>query len=310
MIDNAKDTISKWIEKEHRIIANVQKTMVALLKTKIPTEKTEAIIELEKIVKEFPTNLNALADLETIYRNLADRITDADDCRCTIDNILKSTSHADVEIKTTCLLEQGYAMLIEPTLIKENTLEYLGRGLHYQKQVLVSIHSANKDNTTDDHLIRKGLQKFEMAEIVCSAPLPDPLWEHYYAKALNHYYDSLERLSTYKDGGFEDEMREVTIKALDKFWFITQMPMDEDNKTIVARSFAYIGHILTKRESLVQSGEQTFELGENPEFKLYLHKQIRQRSRTNDFSHFKFLETFSYQMTISCVIFICTMNAH
>ena len=279
MIDNAKDTISKWIEKEHRIVANVQKTMVALLKTKIPTEKTEAIIELEKIVKEFPTNLNALADLETIYRNLADRITDADDCRCTIDNILKSTSHADVEIKTTCLLEQGYAILIEPTLFKENTLEYLGRGLHYQKQVLVSIHSANKDNTTDGHLIRKGLQKFEMAEIVCSAPLPDLLWEHYYAKALNQYYDSLERLSTYKDGGFEDEMREVTIKALDKFWFITQMPMDEDNKTIVARSFAYIGHILTKRESLVQSGEQTFELSENPEFKLYLHNPLEALSK-------------------------------
>jgi hypothetical protein len=55
-------TISfKWIQKEHRIVANVQKTMVALLKTKIPTEKTEARIELEQIVKEFPTNLNALA---------------------------------------------------------------------------------------------------------------------------------------------------------------------------------------------------------------------------------------------------------
>jgi hypothetical protein len=43
-------------------------------------------------------------------------------------------------------------------------------GLHHQKQVLVSIHSANKDNTTDGHLIRKGssLQKFEMAENFCS----------------------------------------------------------------------------------------------------------------------------------------------
>jgi hypothetical protein len=27
-------------------------------------------------------------------------------------------------------------------------------------------------------------------------------------------------------------MRAVTIKALEKFWSITQMPMDEDNKTI------------------------------------------------------------------------------
>jgi hypothetical protein len=51
-----------------------------------------------------------------------------------------------------------------------------------------------------------------MAEKVCSAPLPHPLWDHYYAKALNQYYDSLERLSTCKDGGLEEEMREVTIK--------------------------------------------------------------------------------------------------
>jgi tetratricopeptide (TPR) repeat protein len=151
--------------------------------------------------------------------------------------------------------------------------ECLGRGLHYQAQVLGSIHNANKDNTTDAHLIRKGssLHKFEMAEKMCSAPLPDPLWEHYYAKALNQYYDSLERLSPYKDGRLKEKMRTVTIKALEKFWFITQMPMDEENKTIVARSFAYIGHILTKRESLVQSGEQTFELSKNPEFSLYLH---------------------------------------
>jgi hypothetical protein len=31
MIDNAKHTIFKWIQKEHRIVANVQKIMVALL---------------------------------------------------------------------------------------------------------------------------------------------------------------------------------------------------------------------------------------------------------------------------------------
>jgi tetratricopeptide (TPR) repeat protein len=158
-------------------------------------------------------------------------------------------------------------------------LEFLG--LHHQKQVLGSIHSANKDNTTDGHLIRKGssLQKFVMAENFCSAPFPHPLWEHYYAKALNQYYDSLERLSPYNDGGLEEEMRAVTIKALEKFWSITQMPMDDDNKTIVARSFAYIGHILTKRESLVQSGEQTFELSKNPEFKLYLDNPLKALSK-------------------------------
>jgi hypothetical protein len=282
MIDNAKHTIFKSIQKEHRIVANVQKTMVALLKTKIPRETREARIELEQIVRESPKHLNALAELETMYRNLY-RITDANRCRLTIDSILKSTSDADVQIKRTCLLEQGYAILIERTIVDENTLELrisdihkiltveydksdgerrecLGRGIHHQKQVLGSIHSTNKDNTTDAHLIRKGssLQKFEMAKNICSAPLPHPLWEHYYAKALNQYYDSLERLSPYKDGGLEAEMRAVTIKALEKFWSITQMPMDEDNEKIVARSFGYIGHILTKRKSLVRSGEQIF----------------------------------------------------
>ena len=242
-------------------------------------------------MRESPRHLNALADLETIYRNLY-RITDADRCRRTIDSILKSTSDADVQIKRTCLLEQGYAILIERTIVNKNTLELrisdmhniltveyeksdgerrecLGRGLHHQNQVLCSIHSANKDNTTDAQLIRKAssLQKFEMAENFCSDPLPDPLWEHYYAKALNQYNNSLERLSPYKDGGLEAEMRAVTIKALEKFWSVAQMPMDEDNKKIVARSFFYIEQILTKRESLVRSGEQTFELSKHPECK-------------------------------------------
>jgi tetratricopeptide (TPR) repeat protein len=303
MIDNAKHTIFKWIQKEHRIVANVQKIMVALLKTKIPRETREARIELEQIVRESPKHLNALADLEIIYRNLY-RMKDANRCRLTIDSILKSTSDADVQIKRTCLLEQGYAILIERTLVNENTLELwisdihkiltveydksdgerrecLGRGLQHQKQVLGSIHNANKDNTTDGHLIRKGssLQKFEMAENFCSAPLPHPLWDHYYAKALNQYYDSLEHLSPYKDGGLVAEMRAVTIKALEKFWCITQMPMDEDNKKIVARSFGYIEHILTKRENLVRSGKQTFELSNNPEFKLYLHNPLEALSK-------------------------------
>jgi hypothetical protein len=69
--------------------------------------------------------------------------------------------------------------------------------------------------------------KFEMAENFCSAPLPDPLWAHYYAKALNQYYDSLERHSPYTDGGLEAEMRAVTIKALEKFWSIAKRSIPE-----------------------------------------------------------------------------------
>jgi hypothetical protein len=59
----------------HNLLVNLKrnnktKIIVALLKTKIPRESREARIELEKIVRESPKHLNALADLETIYRNL------------------------------------------------------------------------------------------------------------------------------------------------------------------------------------------------------------------------------------------------
>jgi hypothetical protein len=54
-----------------------------------------------------------------------------------------------------------------------------------------------------------------------------------------------ERLSPYKDGGLVAEMRAVTIKALEKFWCITQMPMDEDNKKIVS---SFSSHEIDSRE--------------------------------------------------------------
>jgi hypothetical protein len=87
------------------------------------------------------------------------------------------------------------------------------------------------------------------------------------------------RLSPYKDGGLEEAMRAVTIKALEKFWSITQMPMDEDNKTIVARSFAYIGHILTKScQPLQISGDLSLFLSNDHQLcYLYLHYECSLR---------------------------------
>jgi hypothetical protein len=51
--------------------------------------------------------------------------------------------------------------------------------------IFIHGHLSNRPKT-DGHLKRKGssLQKFEMAEKFCSAPLPHPLWDHYYAKAI------------------------------------------------------------------------------------------------------------------------------
>ncbi|XP_052094185.1 uncharacterized protein LOC127730106 isoform X3 [Mytilus californianus] len=298
MIEDAKHNIYKLIEKEHPALINVHKNMVALYKMKIPRERREARLELEQILENFPDHLNALADLEHIYRELH-RFTDAENCRKTIEHKLNGKTRNSLQNKRICLLEQGYAILIERTLINENTVEQritdlhkmlnteyersegnrrecLERSLHHQMQVLRNVQNANEDEKIDGHILRKGssLQKFEMAEKLSTKPLPHIVWVFYFAKALNQYYDSLEYISKLKDG-MEDEMRAVTLKAIEKFWYITQEPSREDMKTFVARSYAYIGHILMKRKSLINSNSTIPELLEIPELKKLLNDPLQ-----------------------------------
>ncbi|CAG2224788.1 unnamed protein product [Mytilus edulis] len=290
MIEDAKHNIYKLIKNEHSVLINVHKNMVALFKMKIPRERREARLELEQILEKFPDHLNALADLEHIYRELH-RFTDADYCRKTIEHNLDGKNRNSLQNKRICLLEQGYAILIERTLINERTVqlritdlhkmlnteyersegkrrECLERSLHHQMQVLRNVQNANEDEKVDGHILRKGssLQKFQMADELSTNPLPHVVWIFYFAKALNQYYDSLENISKLKDG-MEDEMIAVTLKAIKKFWYITQEPFRVDMKTFVARSYAYIGHILMKRKRLINSNSTIPELLEIPELK-------------------------------------------
>ncbi|XP_063420036.1 uncharacterized protein LOC134705203 [Mytilus trossulus] len=298
MIEDAKHNIYKLIEKEHSTLMNVHKNMVALFKMKIPRERREARLELEQIVEEFPDHLNALADLEHIYRELH-RITDAEKCRKTIERNLNGKTLNSLQNQRMCLLEQGYAILIERTLINERTVELritdlhkmlnteyersegkrrecLERSLHHQMQVLRNVQNANEDEKVDGHILRKGssLQKFQMADELSTNPLPHVVWIFYFAKALNQYYDSLEYISKLKDG-MKDEMRSVTLKAIDKFWFITQQPVQEDMETFVARSYAYIGQILMKRKSLINSYSTVPELLKIPELQKILNDPLQ-----------------------------------
>ncbi|XP_063423306.1 uncharacterized protein LOC134707475 [Mytilus trossulus] len=298
MIEDAKHNIYKLLKKEHTALINVHKNMVALFKMKIPRERREARLELEQILEKFPDHLNALADLEHIYRELH-RFTDAEYCRKTIEHNLDGKTRNSLHNKRICLLEQGYAILIERTLINESTVELritdlhkmlnteyersegnrkecLERSLHHQMQVLRNVQNANEDEKVDGHILRKGssLQKFEMAEKLSTKPLPHIVWVFYFAKALNQYYDSLENISKLKDG-MQDGMRAVTLKAIEKFWYITQEPSKEDMKTFVARSYAYIGHILMKRKSLIDSNSAAPELLQIPELTKLLNDPLQ-----------------------------------
>ncbi|CAC5413990.1 CHRNN [Mytilus coruscus] len=290
------------------------KNIIAILKTKIPRERREARFDLEDIRKKSPDNLNVLADLEYIYTAL-DRSKDAEVCKQKYQEILSGTSKNDIRCKQICLLEQGYAIVIERTLINQSTVELritdihkilstelersqgrrkdcFERGIHHQIQVLRIVRIANEDETEDGHLVRKGssLQKFKLAEAL-DASFPNIIWNYYCAKALNQYWDSLETIR--KDHGedamnklnihigengqaakFEDdltnEMKRVTLKAIENFWMISQIQTDDPIvKTFVAMSYAYIGHILMKRGEMVLSSGNSFNFNTNKSFQRY-----------------------------------------
>ncbi|XP_052094178.1 uncharacterized protein LOC127730105 isoform X1 [Mytilus californianus] len=321
VIQDAKQNIETLLRKEHPIVENVQKNIIAILKTKIPRERQEGRVDLENILKKSPRNLNVLADLEYIYKEL-DRSKDAEVCKQTICEIMSGTSKNDFHCKQICLLEQGYAILIERTLINQSTVELriadlhkslstelersqgrrkdcFDRGLHHQMQVLRNVRNANEDEVQDGHLVRKGssLQKFKLAETL-DVSLPNIIWNYYYAKALNQYYDSLETVLKYKDPIKEtmtqskrnkdeleqvakddvtEEMKKITLKAVEKFWMISQTQINGDVivRTFVARSYAYIGQILMKRGAMVLSSEHSFSLNSNTIFKGFTDNPLK-----------------------------------
>jgi len=80
MIYDEIEALSIRQQVEHSCVKNVLQNMIAILKTKLPRERLSAKKHLEYILKEDPENLNALADLEHIYRSLH-LLSDAEICK-------------------------------------------------------------------------------------------------------------------------------------------------------------------------------------------------------------------------------------
>jgi hypothetical protein len=53
------------------------------------------------------------------------------------------------------------------------------------------------------------------------------------------------------DATVKDEMRNVTVEAIEIFWNFTQEVKGTDMERYIAQACAYIGHILSKRKDLV-----------------------------------------------------------
>ena len=303
-IEDTKNDIQDSIKVEHPVVQTVQTNFLALLKTKLPREQHESRRMLEDIVERLPNNLNALADLEKIYEGLY-RMADAKKCRNMYETICKGESRNNMLSKATCMLEQGFALRIERTLVNEYILqaqmtdfhqtlntacensdgkrkESLEKCLRYNEQTLITLQQANSYTPfpKDGHCIRmrSSLLKFKRAMKLC--PLNDlhPAWRFQYAKTLNQYYDSLETLSMNPilDATVKDEKRKVTVEAIEIFWNFTQEVTGSDMERYKAQACAYIGHILCKRKDLVTEAESICHIPmlSNPDFVNYLENPI------------------------------------
>ena len=216
MIDDVKASVEESIREEHPIVSNAMKNVIAVLKTKIPRQRIEAVKLLEDIVRENPKHLNALADLEKIYRE-SFRVSDADEAFQKIRLVLQGTSTEDIQSKSTCLLEQAFAIRLEKTLVNENAVcikmselhktlvsefchseeekrKSLFNALRHSRQVINHLNAAKMYKTSDGHHTRysSSIDKFENADKICSDISRHPAWQFNYAKTLNQYYDALE----------------------------------------------------------------------------------------------------------------------
>ena len=91
----------------------------------------------------------------------------------------------------------------------------------------------------------------------------------------NRYKGASEQVAKFKED-LTIEKKNVTLKAIENFWMISKIQINNDDmiKTFVARSYAYIGHILMKRGDLVLA-ENLFSLNSNKDFKRFTDNPLK-----------------------------------
>lgn len=261
---------------EHSCVKNVLQNMIAILKTKLPRERLSAKEHLEHILEKDPENLNALADLEHIYRSLH-LLSDAEICKSEKDRILKGSEEINRRNKSICLMEQGYAILHDISANVENIANSKLTDAH--KMLQTEHHRSTNDRRNllemcvfhnkktihileqsmncyriNPHFIRKtnSIQNFETALAMYDKLPYTNAWSYYIGEAWNRHVDSLQKLSSHDGICRQEHIAEATCKAMEMFFQILNMKeyMEKKN-TYVSRSLAHIGHILIKRSKIL-----------------------------------------------------------
>jgi galactokinase len=203
-----------------------------------------------------PKHLNALADLEVIYRDMNEN-QKADDIAQRINIILVSMDAQDLKEKAVCLLEQAYLLLF-PVDSEYDSLKITDYSMPSSDRLqVVRTHTQNvgkslpyktKYNTRIENcqmmvdLFKKGIKM--LTDISC----PDneiTIWTFYMAMAINRLHESYRYLQL----DDPEKMLHLTKQVIHLFLSVIHDLESQCNIYVLyrARSYAYIGHILCSR---------------------------------------------------------------
>ncbi|KAJ8298267.1 hypothetical protein KUTeg_024798 [Tegillarca granosa] len=201
-------------------VHNILECMIAYVENKRPLWKRKALKRLESILNDNPHHLNALADIETIYRQMQMNLH-AEIYNTRKNEILKSNDPEHIRQKAICLLEQGYCILAEDADGYGEASKYCTaiKKLEYGLSMLKSKHDSD--------------------------PTECIIWKYYVALAYMRYDRRIRVESTTCLSYFFE-----VIKYLENFDV-------EDKSFYIARSYIYIGWI-SIRDSLEANSINSF----------------------------------------------------
>ncbi|CAG2230277.1 CD282 [Mytilus edulis] len=308
MIDDEIEALESRLKIEHKCVHNVLNNMIAILKTKLPRLRCYAKENLEHILRENKNNLNALSDLEQIYKGLH-RISDAERCKERIEKILNSTHEEDMVNKAVCLLEQGYALVHDMSANIENIAsskltdahkllqaehyksekerrKMLQKCVFHNKQAISNLEQSMQCSRTNEYFLRKitALQQFERAQIICSTYPYRIVWSYYIGEAWNRHVDSLQRQKTEHR---KKDVLDASCKAIELFLNVANMTDAIDKKsTYISRSLAQIGNILIKRHKTLENNPTDFEFFQDESFVKYIKDPMIPLKKAYDMQKF------------------------
>ena len=203
-VENKTADLRAARDREHPIVHTVLELQLNFLSNSLLTDMQDASPRLLDTLHSHPKHLNALADLEVIYRDMNEN-QKADDIAQRINIILVSMDAQDLKEKAVCLLEQAYLLLF-PVDSEYDSLKITDYSMPSSDRLqVVRTHTQNdgkslpyktKYHTTENcqmmvDLSKKGIKM--LTDISC----PDneiTIWTFYMAMAINRLHESYRYL--------------------------------------------------------------------------------------------------------------------